>query len=58
MKLFATGKMAVGCNYWASHAGTLMWSDWQRDVVERDLAALAAAGLTWLRTLLAAAGDG
>ena len=49
MKLFATGKMAVGCNYWASHAGTAMWSDWQRDVVERDLAALAAAGLTWLR---------
>jgi hypothetical protein len=49
MELFAPGKMAVGCNYWASHAGTAMWSDWRPDVVERDLAALAAAGLTWLR---------
>lgn len=49
MELFASGKMAVGCNYWASHAGTAMWSDWRPDVVERDLAALAVAGLTWLR---------
>lgn len=49
MKLFASGRMAVGCNYWASHAGTAMWSDWRPDVVERDLAALSAAGLTWLR---------
>lgn len=49
MTLFASGKMAVGCNYWASHAGTAMWADWQPEVVERDLGQLAEAGLTWLR---------
>lgn len=49
MDLFPSGQMAVGCNYWASHAGTAMWADWRPDVVERDLAALSAAGLTWLR---------
>jgi hypothetical protein len=47
--LFAPGRMDLGCNYWASHAGAFMWRDWQLDVVDRDLAALAAAGLTWLR---------
>jgi len=43
------GTFALGCNYWASHAGTRMWRDWRPAVVERDLAALAAAGLTTLR---------
>ncbi|MBB6671641.1 beta-mannanase [Cohnella nanjingensis] len=39
----------VGCNYWASHAGTAMWSDWRPDVVERDLKLLAEQGLEVLR---------
>lgn len=43
------GTFTVGCNYWASHAGTRMWSDWRPDIVDRDLAALAAAGLQVLR---------
>lgn len=43
------GTFTLGCNYWASHAGTRMWTDWRADVVEKDLAALAAAGLTTLR---------
>lgn len=43
------GTFTLGCNYWASHAGTRMWRDWQPAVVERDFAALAAAGLTTLR---------
>lgn len=39
----------IGCNYWASHAGTAMWSDWRPDVVERDLKLLAEQGLQVLR---------
>lgn len=34
MELFEQGKFSVGCNYWASHAGTNMWSDWRPDVLE------------------------
>ena len=40
---------AVGCNYWASHAGTAMWSDWQQDIVAADLERLAAIGVQVLR---------
>jgi len=47
--LQSAGTFTLGCNYWASHAGTRMWRDWRPAVVERDLAALAAAGLTTLR---------
>lgn len=47
--LTAPGGFTVGCNYWASHAGTNMWRDWQPDVVEQDLRQLAAAGLQVLR---------
>ncbi len=39
----------VGCNYWASHAGTAMWSDWRPEVVEADFRRLAAEGLQVLR---------
>jgi len=43
------GRFILGCNYWASHAGTAMWTDWQPEVVDRDLARLAEAGLDTLR---------
>ena len=43
------GTFTLGCNYWASHAGTRMWTDWREDVVDADLARLAAAGLQTLR---------
>jgi hypothetical protein len=43
------GRFVVGCNYWASHAGTAMWSDWQPDVIDADLRQLAEAGLQVLR---------
>jgi len=43
------GTFTVGCNYWASHAGTAMWTDWRLKVVETDLKQLAAAGLQVLR---------
>lgn len=44
-----TGKFQAGANYWASHAGISMWSEWDSGVVDTDLARLAAAGLTLLR---------
>ena len=39
----------LGCNYWASHAGTAMWSDWRPEVVESDLDRLAGIGTDTLR---------
>lgn len=47
--LTTPGKFVVGCNYWASHAGTNMWRDWQPEVVDADLRQLAEAGLQVLR---------
>jgi hypothetical protein len=47
--LTQTGSFVIGCNYWASHAGTHMWCDWQPDVVAADLKQLAEAGLQVLR---------
>lgn len=44
-----TGRFRVGCNYWASHAGAHMWSDWQPAVIAADFARLAADRLTLLR---------
>lgn len=49
MKLFQSGSFFTGCNYWASHAGTNMWSDWQPQVVEEDFARLAQAKIQVLR---------
>jgi len=49
LSLTEPGAFVVGCNYWASHAGTAMWSDWQPDVVDADLKQLADAGLQVLR---------
>ena len=39
-KIFTEGKFEIGCNYWASHAGTAMWNMWDEAVVEEDLALL------------------
>ena len=47
--LFTPGTFFVGCNYWAGHAGMMMWRDWRPDVVEREFAAIAANGLGVLR---------
>ncbi len=49
LSLIEEGAFVIGCNYWASHAGTAMWSDWRPEVVEADLQQLAAAGLQVLR---------
>ena len=47
--IFESGRFFVGCNYWASHAGTNMWSDWRADVVEDDLRRLAENKVTVVR---------
>ena len=47
--IFDSGRFFVGCNYWASHAGTNMWSDWRPDVVDDDLKRLAENGVTMVR---------
>ena len=47
--IFAEGGFFVGCNYWAKNAGMYMWSQWEPETVERELAALAANGVTVMR---------
>jgi len=50
MDNFLYEKYFLGCNYWASHAGTNMWSDWSRETVEEDLKKLKnEAGLDVIR---------
>ena len=44
-----SGRFFLGCNYWASHAGTAMWQKWDADVVDEDFRRIAAAGLTVVR---------
>lgn len=44
-----SSRFFVGVNYWASHAGTAMWSDWRPEQVELDLSRLAEAGIEVIR---------
>lgn len=46
---FEGGRFYVGCNYWASHAGTYMWRNWRPDVVKQDFELMAKAGLRLVR---------
>ena len=48
-KLFESGKYFLGCNGWASHAGTNMWHEWDEGVVEADFRRFAENGLRLLR---------
>ncbi len=47
--LFKSGKLVTGCNYWASHAGMMMWRDWNEAQVRKDIAALSDYGLSVMR---------
>ena len=47
--MLPSGKVAIGANYWASHAATKMWTKWDAAEVEKDLVALKGAGMTFLR---------
>lgn len=49
LSLTEKGKFALGCNYWASHAGTNMWKDWRPEVVEADLKQISEAGMQMIR---------
>ncbi|HEY8964983.1 MAG TPA: hypothetical protein VIM58_00970, partial [Candidatus Methylacidiphilales bacterium] len=40
---------SLGCNYWASHAGTAMWTAWRPETVAADFDRLAAIGVDTLR---------
>ena len=44
-----SGKIFCGCNYWASHAGILMWRNWSPEIVEQDFQRLSQHGMTLLR---------
>lgn len=48
-ELFSAGNFFTGCNYWASHAGTNMWHDWDAGVVDSDLAKLEEADIRVMR---------
>lgn len=39
----------VGCNYWASNAGCLMWRRWDENAVRSDMKRMAEAGMNCLR---------
>lgn len=39
----------LGCNYWASNAGTDMWTSWDITVIEQDLKTLSNNGMKYLR---------
>lgn len=41
--------MKIGCNYWASHAGTNMWNTWDEKIVRQDFKHLAEVGCNLVR---------
>ena len=47
--LLPSGRMALGANYWASHAATEMWRKWDAKAVDEDLRVLAENGFRILR---------
>ena len=47
--LFEKGTFFLGCNWWASHAGTNMWHEWREDVVDADVCAIKKAGIEVMR---------
>ncbi len=48
-ELFQRGTFTLGVNYWASHAATRMWTQWDESVVEKDLENLGKIGCQVLR---------
>ena len=39
----------IGCNYWASNAGTEMWQKWDENAVREDLRVLSENGVEYMR---------
>ncbi|MBE6766531.1 MAG: cellulase family glycosylhydrolase [Clostridia bacterium] len=48
-ELFDSGKFFVGVNYWASNAGIDMWTQWDENVIIRDLDLLVEANVKVVR---------
>ena len=42
-------KFKLGCNYWASNAGTDMWKNWSEEAVREDLKVLSGHGVEVMR---------
>lgn len=49
MKNSVENKFIIGCNYWASNAGTEMWRDWEEDIVRKDIKTLSENGVEYMR---------
>lgn len=47
--IFESGKFFLGCNWWASNAGTNMWHEWDASVVENDIKKIKEAKLDVMR---------
>ena len=47
--IMQSGKIILGCNYWASHSGLFMWRDWNEKIVEDDLRQLSKDGIKLVR---------
>ena len=46
---YGVSNYILGFNYWASHAGIRMWSEWNEEVIEKDLECLEKYGTKILR---------
>lgn len=49
LSLMDSGSFTIGVNYWASHAGVGMWSNWDSETIEDDLIMLKLCGIRMLR---------
>lgn len=47
--LMKNTEFIIGCNYWASNAGTEMWKNYDEKVIRKDLQTLAEYGVKYLR---------
>lgn len=39
----------IGCNYWASNAGTEMWKEFAPEIIDKDLSVLSSNGVRFIR---------
>ena len=49
MNFFDFKHYFIGCNYWASNAGTAMWHEWDLECIRKDFACMAENGIEVLR---------
>ena len=48
-KSLQEGTFTLGLNYWASHAGTNMWNQWDEKAIEEDFCRIKKMGIRFLR---------